>query len=910
MRSHFITKVTRDKLSGLVEPCQASACAAFKEWARRAAAREAEANRLFSLEPGPPSAQVPGGGADQGADEQRHPHPVSLPPPPTALHTFFLPSLPLQDFPRRKYLVVAFTMEQMSNATHTHTHTHYLVVALTMEQMSNATHNHTLPPDSTPSISPLCPHRTSLGARLPSAQVPGGGADHGADEQRHPHPVSLPPPPTALHTFFLPSLPLQDFPRRKYLVVALTMEQMSNARTHLAEAARVAEESGRILVLPKVGGLQPSISGPPNAVRSYWDLSRFFNHLDPSSHVTPVIPFPPSSSPFQADCSRLSVASEHAICSYWDLSRFLKCVTHHALPPSPSFSPFPPFQADCSRLSVARQHAVCSYWDLSRFSRVEWVSPEFFLLTARAAFLNPSVGFVCVKTDFLHRPCFKFRELVEILRQILTFAMGHVPVPSNTIDVKMPQSKDVFNMLLHAWSDRDVVVWMKTTYQRIQYVPRTDVIANRVHSRVPACTSLYRACRSDRDVVVWMKTTYQRIQYVPRTDVIVPAVLPYRATWHDTAAQIIARLPKPVIGVHFRSEFIAWNVAQGMNANLTWKEVQHNLRQQMAACVQGAARKINQVRKKLQTQQKQQQWQEQVQEPKQGKQGQKQEQQEQQEREEPLINGLGQVVEGPTVFIAADIPFNASAAVQPRSESWRSMEVWLGRENTGRASRGALKWLRQHVEGTVMIDEVVPAVNGYDPVDGAGEHGKDVQGSAEMAPAARGGHDTVMIDEVVPAVNGYDPVDVAGEHGKDVQGSAEMAPAARGGHDTVMIDEVVPAVNGYDPGIVSILDKLVIAKADIFVAAERYCGLTAPELPHSDPFPPCRSPLSFLPALPLCLSPTGIVSILDKLVIARADIFVAAKQSCGGRRGFESDILQHRDEYGQAADSVVRWGYE
>ncbi|CAI5501278.1 unnamed protein product [Closterium sp. Naga37s-1] len=562
---------------------------------------------------------------------------------------------------------------------------------------------------------------------------------------------------------------LSNFSRRKYLVVAFTMEQMSNARTHLAEAARVAEESGRILVLPN---------------------------------------------------------------------------------------------ADCSRLSVARQHPLCSYWDLSRFSRVEWVSSEFFLLTARAAFLNPSVGFVCVKTEVLRRPCFNYRELKEILGQVLTFSMGHVPVPSNTIDVKMPQSKDVFNMLLHAWSDRDVVVWMKTTFQRIDYVPKTDVVAR--------------------------------------------AVLPYRAKWHDMAAQITARLPKPVIGVHFRSEFISWNMvrtlwdivcgtmgikswactyapdsslnyslilllsdsppislvslpqAQGLNANLTWEEVQHNLRQQMAVCVQGAASKINQVRKKLQTQH----WQEQVQQENQGKQGQKQEQ---------LINGLGQVVEGPTVFIAADIPFNASAAVQPRSESWQSMEVWLGRANTGRASRGALKWLRQHVGGTVMIDEVVPAVNGYDP------------GIVSI------------LDKLVIA-------------------RADIFVAAEGRLKESELPHSTPLSSLSLPfsGIVSILDKLVIAKADIFVAAEGYWCLTAPQLPLFSPVNPHSSVLSALPTHRHRINPrqAGIVSILDKLVIAKADIFVAAEQYCGGKRGFESDILQHRDEYGQAADSVVRWGYE
>ncbi|CAI5466912.1 unnamed protein product [Closterium sp. Yama58-4] len=577
LRSAFITKVRKDKLSGLVGPCQASACAAFKDWARRAAAREAEANRLFSLEPGSGKGRTGKTSANTSSSTSNSDDTSSTNP--TAVNYSALLNASTSGRKGRRLIEESnpdYTeVEQRQNGgfgvlcsqrwhqdlLHWVTSNNHLISAFNLGYVSAE--------NISEGVTKVCDHMRQVERSLANESA----------SQCEQWPESCWPIP------HVPFSLLSDFPRRKYLVVAFTMEQMSNARTHLAEAARVAEESGRILVLPNVSAV-------------------------------------------------------------------------------------------------------------GKGTRVEWVSPEFFLLTARAAFLNPSVGFVCVKTESLHRPCFKYRELVEILGQVLTFAMGHVPMPSNTIDVKMPQSKDVFNMLLHAWSDRDVVVWMKTTFQRIEYVPRTDVV--------------------------------------------VRAVLPYRPTWHDTAARIVAKLPKPVIGVHFRSEFISWNV--------------------------------------------------------------------------------------------------------PRSESWRSMEQWLGRKNTRRASRGALRWLRQHVEGTVMIDEVVPAVNGYDP----GGSGCVYGCSGWLRQHVEG---TMMIDEIMPAVNGYDPV---------------------------FIVAYIPFTG-------------------------RYCRLTALKLPHPIPPHPCHFPFLSLP---------GIVSILDKLVTAKADIFVGAERYCGGKRGFESDILQHRDEYGQPADSVVRWGYE
>ncbi|CAI5506393.1 unnamed protein product [Closterium sp. Naga37s-1] len=64
---------------------------------------------------------------------------------------------------------------------------------------------------------------------------------------------------------------------------------------------------------------------------------------------------------------------------------------------SRSPSPHSPIGAN-SRISLSRPLPICSYWDISRFTPYEWVSPEFYLLAARATLTRPSVGFVWVQS--------------------------------------------------------------------------------------------------------------------------------------------------------------------------------------------------------------------------------------------------------------------------------------------------------------------------------------------------------------------------------------------------------------------------------------------------------------------------------------------------------------------------------
>ncbi|CAI5476205.1 unnamed protein product [Closterium sp. Yama58-4] len=182
----------------------------------------------------------------------------------------------------------------------------------------------------------------------------------------------------------MPFAMLSDFPRRKYLVFAMSEEQLSNARTHIIEAARLAQMSNRILVLPK---------------------------------------------------------------------------------------------ASRSHLSLGRSLPLCAYWDLTKLAATaEWVSPQLFLLLARATLPTPSVGFMWVQSPYLERTAFHYGTLgvpgaaaairhgaraageqhsllrspspsrvctcrfsspptelaSEFLGQLLPFAMGHVPLETST----------------------------------------------------------------------------------------------------------------------------------------------------------------------------------------------------------------------------------------------------------------------------------------------------------------------------------------------------------------------------------------------------------------------------------------------------------------------------------------------
>ncbi|CAI5487107.1 unnamed protein product, partial [Closterium sp. Naga37s-1] len=63
---------------------------------------------------------------------------------------------------------------------------------------------------------------------------------------------------------------------------------------------------------------------------------------------------------------------------------------------------------------------------------------------------------------------------------------------------------------------------------------------------------------------------------------------------------------------------------------------------------------------------------------------------------------------------------------------------------------------------------------------------------------------------------------------------------------------------------------------------------------HGPPAPPVHCG-----ALPLRVHrlPPRIVAILDKLLCAHAHMFLAGSSTCGGSRGFEQDITQHRSQF-------------
>ncbi|CAI5476204.1 unnamed protein product [Closterium sp. Yama58-4] len=290
----------------------------------------------------------------------------------------------------------------------------------------------------------------------------------------------------------------------------------------------------------------------------------------------------------------------------------------------------------------------------------------------------------------------------EFLGQLLPFAMGHVPLEANTLDVKMPARDDTMALTLKAWSDRDVVVWFKTTWERVQFHPRTD-------------------------------------------DIALP-MLPYQKSLHAMAERLLAHLPRPLIAVHFRSEFIAFRVqedmvSQGGKANASM------VQQRLDWCVGESERLIISVRDSL---------------------------------SHPSTVGNSTTApnttalsttssSGPSVFIAADVPFNESAA-PARSDSWTEMVQWYdGDSRVLQSSSAALHRLRRNVHGTVMIDEIMPQVNELDP---------------------------------------------------------------------------------------------------------------------------------------------GVVAILDKLVCAHADVFLAGSWACGGGRGYETDIMKHRRQVGYSDDTLKRWAEE
>ncbi|CAI5969620.1 unnamed protein product [Closterium sp. NIES-65] len=252
----------------------------------------------------------------------------------------------------------------------------------------------------------------------------------------------------------MPFSHLSDFANRRYLVFAAVEEQLTNAKIHVIEAARVARETNRILVLPK------------------------------GSH---------------------------------------------------------------SHLSLGRSMPMCAYCDLAYLNATEWVSPEFFLLLARAAFVKPTVSYLCVDTPELGRPCFGTRST----------GTWWWYTPRTHSSIEAPQNS---TPLSGKHRDVVVVVYAKNTYKRS--VCKTG---DKEHALLPSAhewpglSSLEAPQKlKHRDVVIYAKNTYERFDR--ETDDMAHVLLPYAREWHLAAKRIVARLPKPFIGVHYRSEFIAFRL--------------------------------------------------------------------------------------------------------------------------------------------------------------------------------------------------------------------------------------------------------------------------------------------------------------------------------------------------------------
>ncbi|CAI5949935.1 unnamed protein product [Closterium sp. NIES-65] len=323
--------------------------------------------------------------------------------------------------------------------------------------------------------------------------------------------------------------------RRRYLVFAMSEEQLSNARSHLVEAARVARMANRILVLPLV-------------------RERGSN----------------------------------------------------------------------SRIDLSQPLPLCAYWDLAPLDAAPWISPELFLLLARAALKEPSVGFTWVMSPNHNRSPFDWDMASAFTGELLTFALGHVPTENNTVVLNMPANTGDIWELVRNQQDKDVVLWFKTTWERVDMYPCTDDISLRL--------------------------------------------LPYKHEWHYLAARIAQHLPERFLAVHFRSEFIAFRVKSDNQLLPNGRGNATTLEQQMQWCTDSAAQHINKVK-----------------------------------RQHNIT----------AVFIAADVPYNASSAPL-RSSSWGYLEWLFDTPITGMAAQ-QLHWLRSRVNGTVMIDELIPALNSYDP---------------------------------------------------------------------------------------------------------------------------------------------------------------------------------------------------
>ncbi|CAI5514016.1 unnamed protein product [Closterium sp. Naga37s-1] len=705
-------------------------------------------------------------------------------------------------------------------------------------------------------------------------------------------------------------------PSSKYLVFAYSDEQLSNSRSHLVEAARIAHATNRILVLPK---------------------------------------------------------------------------------------------GSRSHLSVALSLPFCAYFDLSHFDSASWVSPDLFLLMARAALSAPSVGFMLLQSAYMRKQPFMHQPVAAMLGELAVYGMGHVPNTGNAIDVTMPATSDAVLARLHAWQHKQVVVWVKDTWERIAFEPQTDLLSFQM--------------------------------------------LPYSRPWHAMAHAVMAHLPPRFIAVHLRSEFIAFRLVSALRAmppnyvlilfsslpcsppappslplpsspplllssspHLKKDGTRANatmLEEVMTGCVRAARGLIQQAQRDTHTtavfiaadvpftasspfisptqaqrlkrdgRQANASMLEDMMTgcvraarmchhptpipipsillssspsitPTQAQRLKRDGRQANASMLEDMMTGCVRAARDlieqaqrdthtTSVFIAADVPFTArprtprAGADQARatlrggkpgggeagegggeqeggeqagggqgageqevvrSDSWATTTWSFGDgERVRAAPRDSLRWLRESVKGTVMLDEVLPEVNRYDP----GECRAVQSGvcASRVLPALLALF-SLPFSSSVPLP--HLPLSLVSlSRIRPWERSYSTIPCVPPGLQLSLL--VFPSPHA---GIVAIVDKLVFARTRVPGRLYPLWGGAGPKEAHQPPLVSFPSLSLFLTRLPP--SPrAGIVAIVDKLVCAHAHVFLAGSIPCGGGRGFEADINNHRSHLNHPPSSRKRW---
>ncbi|CAI5477502.1 unnamed protein product [Closterium sp. Yama58-4] len=358
--------------------------------------------------------------------------------------------------------------------------------------------------------------------------------------------------------------------------------------------------------------------------------------------------------------------------------------------PPPPLCPTPqPRQGSRSRLSVGGALPLCDYFDLARIA-THWISPELFLLLARAALTapfaaaaargaSPSVAFVHVQTHRIPSHDIPFHSYSS------SFANCFIPYQLITLYPILTRDITSQPITWHHSPSHHHKVTMPPLVSSIPFLPIVPHQSTHALSAITSSFLLFTTLLTPHpsrfhaafavrtrhtDVLVWVKTTFERMGFQPPTDSISFQMLPYSQEWHAMAQRAMARLPPRYIAVHYRSEFIAFHLAHKL-VRKGFKVEAGVLEELMTGCMEAAR---------------------------------------------DLINGMKRRHNISAVFIAADVPFDDKAGSLVRSDSWKET-TWRfqGQERVLAAPQEKLRWLREQVAGTVMVDELMPAINHYDP---------------------------------------------------------------------------------------------------------------------------------------------------------------------------------------------------